>query len=195
MMGKSHLIIGVSTTLLVERAAGYAQPLTFSWSGLTGTSALVVLGLAAAVGSWMPDIDNSSSTIAYRTGTGRNKGCLNALVFDPLRHVLGGHRALTHSLWAILAVGFIFGFQPFPSLLGWPGLTPWADIGTAFTMGYVLHILADLLTKEGVKFLWPLQNHEFRLLPRGLRFRTGSIQEYALMGLFCLAVVGIWLKM
>lgn len=192
MMGRSHLVIGVSTTLLVARAAGYAQPLTLSWSGLSGTAALVALGLAAAAGSWMPDIDHSSSSVSYRTGTGRDRGLLNTLLFDPLRRTMGGHRALTHSVWAVLAVGLVFGFQPSPASMGWPGLTPWPDIGTAFTIGYVMHILADLLTVDGVKLFWPLRKRSIRLLPRGLRFSTGSIQEYAVLALFFLAALRVW---
>jgi membrane-bound metal-dependent hydrolase YbcI (DUF457 family) len=51
-------------------------------------------------------------------------------------------------------------------------------VGLAFTLGYALHIAADMLTRSGVPLFWPLFRRAFGLLPKFLRFETGSLWEW-----------------
>ncbi|MFD1957500.1 metal-dependent hydrolase [Paenibacillus thailandensis] len=65
------------------------------------------------------------------------------------------HRGLTHTLWAVLA-------------WGWIGTELEKDIGlegiaNAAIAGYVSHLLADTLTTNGVKWLYPFYKKSFKL--------------------------------
>jgi membrane-bound metal-dependent hydrolase YbcI (DUF457 family) len=71
------------------------------------------------------------------------------------------HRSITHWLiWPILILYF------------WPGL--WYGLAFGVGLGWLFHILADMLTVNGIR-LWPTH-----ILVRGPA-RTGSLSEYALV--------------
>ncbi len=96
------------------------------------------------------------------------------------------HRGPTHSLLAAGGLAFVVGFAPLPAPWpGWPGLLAaiapgWADIGTAFVIGYLSHLAADAVTKHGVPALWPLPR-DFGWLPRPFRITTGEPMEYIIV--------------
>jgi membrane-bound metal-dependent hydrolase YbcI (DUF457 family) len=156
---------------------------------------------SAAVGALLPDIDLATSLISQDTGTGRGQGCLTGFLFHWARRLLGGHRGLTHSLWAGLACALVLGLNvgtlslgDFTLPLNWNGLLGnWSDFGTAFTLGYLSHILADMLTKEGVKFAYPFSRAEIGLGPRALRFSNGSWPEYVWVVVWVVAALWHWL--
>ncbi len=200
MRAKNHLVAGLSAVLLAEGATHFIQPHTLA--GITLPAPLVLvpaLGLALA-GALLPDIDLATSRIAYETGTGRGQGCLTGLVFHWVRKLLGGHRGLTHTLWAGVACALFFGLKL--GTVNWlgrtwlcffPGIWPaWSDLGTAFSLGYLSHIVGDLLTKDGVKLWYPLTHSEVGLGPRWLRFNTGSWVEYVVIAGLVLVVVWQW---
>jgi len=102
-----------------------------------GQDALHPAGLAlAAAGSLLPDIDHPKSWAGQRL---RPLSTLVAAVF--------GHRGVTHSLlalagcWAALRYG-----------AGAP--RAWA---APVVVGYLSHLLADLLTPGGLRLAWPLR--------------------------------------
>lgn len=206
MRGQNHLVVGAATVLLAQGATHFVHEHTVA--SLTLNSAVMLapaVGLAL-LGALLPDIDLATSRIAYETGTGRGQGCLTGLVFHWIRKMLGGHRGLTHTLWAGAACAAVFGLQlgtfrlwgqTWP--LGWAGLAPswgvapgWGDLGTAFTLGYLSHLAADMLTKEGVKFWYPFSHAEVGVGPRFLRFSTGSWVEFVWVLALVVAVVGMW---
>lgn len=86
------------------------------------------------------------------------------------------HRAETHYLivWLIAAV-FFFAVWDYKSLLFW------------FSVGGVLHVLADSLTISGVPFA-PWSDKRFHLF--GGRLRTGELGEYVVAGV-CF-VIAFW---
>lgn len=88
------------------------------------------------------------------------------------------HRKQTHyfSHWLILfAVGFlVIDFNGFVKAFAWGGIT---------------HILADAVTITGVPFS-PLSDRRFHLF--GGRLRTGSPQEYLIVGGFTAVFAGIF---
>lgn len=127
---------------------------------------------AAAVASWLPDVDNPRSTLG--NGLSRSKNALWDAITRPPSWALRttsfflvrtvGHRTLTHSL-----LGFMLFFLPVWLLLGsFPGLF------IALVTGYASHIVADALNTPGVPLLWPL-GWRFRLLPGGIR--SGGLAE------------------
>jgi inner membrane protein len=88
-----------------------------------------------------------------------------------------GHRGFTHSLLAIAAGLWLFQINlpqssPIPP-----------DVLQGLTLGYLSHIVADMLTPAGVPLLWPCR-WRFRLPI--LRSQKGNQLERAL----CLGLVG-----
>jgi membrane-bound metal-dependent hydrolase YbcI (DUF457 family) len=202
MKGRNHFVVGIATALLVQGAAPFIHAHT--WLGVTAEPRwllLPVLG-SAAVGGLLPDIDLATSFIAHETGTGRGQGCLTGVLFHWIRKLLGGHRGLTHSLWAGLACALVFGLNLGTLHLGdlalplsWDGLLgSWSDFGTAFTLGYLSHILVDMLTKEGVRLAYPFSHAEIGLGPRGLRFSNGTWLEYVWVIVWVVAAVWHWVS-
>ncbi len=198
MRGRNHFVVGIAAAALVQGAAPYLH--AHSVLGVTLDARWMMipaLGLAAG-GGLMPDIDLASSLIAYDTGTGNGQGCLTGFLFHWIRKALGGHRGLTHSLWACLACILVLGLNlgtlhlgDYALPLNWDGLLGgWSDLGTTFTLGYLSHVLADMLTRDGVKFAYPFSQAEIGLGPRALRFANGSLPEY--VWVVALVVVAVW---
>ncbi|MBE0506064.1 MAG: metal-dependent hydrolase [Marinospirillum sp.] len=152
MMGTSHLVFGAGAWMALGASANYTP-------GLAETAAVLIGALA-------PDLDHPNSRM------GR--------IIPPLSRFIhrngGGHRGMTHSflimipmLWLSLWLwgkhqsqmqsgsgwwGWLFGGSQSES-----GLTPDGFLGVvmlAFVFGYLTHLVGDLLTRQGVKFLWPL---------------------------------------
>lgn len=128
-----------------------------------------------AVGALLPDLDSPRSLLTAWQIAG----------VSPLRplarviHRTFGHRGVLHSLlgWAIASCGFA-ALCLLPS---------WNGIGSfALSIGYLSHLIADSSTKTGIPFLYP-DRQRYRLLPKPLRFSTGSLAEEVLFAV--LAVV------
>lgn len=186
MTGKSHLIVGVASAVLADSFTGLvaAHPLPLpalpvNVDRVDAALTWAVVLAAAALGALLPDIDHPESTIAHDVGLARGHGWLTDLVGGGFRALLGGHRGFTHSAVMALLVS-----------LAAAGLRPWlgaAPLG--FAAGYVSHIVADMLTKEGVRLWWPITRREVGLGPRWLRFRTGTVWEYLTVGVWVAAAV------
>lgn len=114
---------------------------------VTGGS-LAETAVLAGIGAALPDLDLHWSS-RQRLMPGSNARLLE-------------HRGPTHSFLAILLVyaGFALG--------GLPG------VGLALATGYTSHLLADALSPLGEPFLWPLAKRRYRVMPRGLRLRSGT---------------------
>lgn len=130
--------------------------------GVATTGALMAAGafpfgraalLGAVVGSLAPDIDTPYSTL----------GCRLPFVSMPL-YKRYGHRTVTHAAPGLMvATGVAAGIEY---------CATWA--GVAFLIGYVMHIVADLLTKEGCAVLAPMKKRRYYWWPS---VKTGSIGE------------------
>lgn len=122
------------------------------------------------LGGLAPDIDEPGSEFWQRlpAGSGSIVGKIVAPVFV-------SHRFLSHSILGV----FIFG-----KLLEWILLwsTSFLNVDIALVwwagmIGFVSHLFADSLTKEGVPLLWPLPI-KFGFPPiKSLRIRTGGFLE------------------
>lgn len=102
-----------------------------------GQVALAPVGLGLAVaGSLLPDIDHPKSWAGRRL---RPVSTLIATVF--------GHRGVTHSLLALVGC--------------WAALRYGTGVPRAWVapvvVGYLSHLLADLLTPGGLRLAWPLR--------------------------------------
>jgi len=89
---------------------------------------LAILCIAAA----LPDIDTPKSKVGKKVG-----------IFSKIINITLGHRGVMHSLYfpaALLVLAILLGFPL---------------IGYAFAFGYTIHLLSDMLTKDGVHLLYP----------------------------------------
>ncbi len=173
MKGASHLILGVGAALLVHRT------LPLGGDAVTVGAALG----AAAIGSLLPDIDHDESKLRHMTGTAR--GSLGGCLASPLVALLGGHRALTHTLVAWLIVSL--------PVLAALAVGAGQGIALAFSVGYLSHVMADALTVSGVPLWWPVSERRVHALPRPLRFTTGSVIEYMIVVLVSATmVIRLW---
>jgi membrane-bound metal-dependent hydrolase YbcI (DUF457 family) len=171
MQGKNHLALALAAPLGLSLFPATANliglpPDILAWAGL-------------ALGSLAPDIDGGGAIA-------RPSKFLPSLIPEPILDVLDrigltiskivralvGHRGATH--WPVWGVAMVWaGFH-----WGWPWLA-W------FGIGYLLHILGDALTVQGVPVLGPLISKKFSLLP----LRTGGRLETFFGGVLWLAVV------
>jgi inner membrane protein len=159
MVGKTHVVFGLATVAAVNAATGLVQP-----HPLKGIPVGPVLCLSAAVlGALLPDLDaEEGSMLQVELGEA-------GLMVAGWLQSFTAHRGLTHYGLTALLMTLI----P-TALTGWFG---YGDVGLAFGLGYVSHILADAMTLAGVPLLGPWKSDKLHLLPRALRLRSGGPVE------------------
>jgi len=135
-----------------------AGALYLNLGGAVGHEALFFGSLA--LGALIPDIDHTGSLIGRKVP-----------LIDNIINTVFGHRSFTHSL-LFLVLAFLLFQQT-----SWP-----KDIELGILMGMFSHMVLDMLTKQGVKFLWPL-NIEIGI-PFGIR-TGGAIEQ----GFFTVLVI------
>ncbi|MBS3095761.1 metal-dependent hydrolase [Candidatus Woesearchaeota archaeon] len=115
---------------------------------------------AAVFGSLFVDVDEASSYMGKRTWPVSN-----------MVELFFGHRGIFHSIWM---AGLIFlGFYLFGLL----------NIGIGFLIGYGSHLIADMMTVEGVRIFYPLSKFSIRGFAR-----TDGIFEKIFFTLVLLAI-------
>jgi inner membrane protein len=202
MMGKSHLAFNAASAVVVSSMVHVGGE-TYSWSYLlallSGHLAFTPVALPSLLqkgifyllvllGALLPDIDHPGSLLGRRCW----------FISYPL-HRCFGHRSITHSLLAVLLLAVTC------IALGSTGIALYSSQGASVSpvllntlhlalfsllFGYIMHLLADSLTKEGIPLLWPYEKR-YGLLPfTSLRFRTGTWVEYLLLWsfIFCIGV-------
>lgn len=198
MLGRTHLLIGLASLGIVEQGSRWLIALVnerlialeivtaerveqFPVSliqphpiqGLP--TGLALCATAVMLGALAPDIDAERSEIKGTLGL---LGSVSGLV---LRIFGVGHRGLTHYGLTGLAVLLI------STLLG--GRLGYGDVGLAFGLGYLSHLLADAMTLSGAPLLWPWPG-SIHVLPRPLRIRTGGLAEqFIFVGLGVLVII------
>ncbi|WP_043157375.1 metal-dependent hydrolase [Aeromonas diversa] len=159
MTARGHLLFAVGCTLLVRQTELLPS---------LNHAPLWQLLPAALLGGLLPDLDHPKSVL----------GQWLPFISRPLARLFG-HRGFTHSL---LATGLVlWGVQS--SLPGGP-----EGVKKALLLGYLSHLLGDLLTPAGIPLLWPLRR---RFALPLLQPRHGPLPE-TLVGLTLLAVNGWW---
>ena len=164
MMGRTHILIGVSSLWLLRLAPDVLTPDT-----------MAPLAICAALGTLLPDLDANSSTIKHLR-------VARIQPFAPLSVLLSrdwGHRGMTHSLIGLSAFAVLV--SPLVIIWSWP-------IWAALCLGYISHLAADACTKSGIPLLHPRKTR-YHLLPRRFLFTTGSLAEDALVPIIALAIL------
>ena len=160
MVGKTHVVIGLTTLAGVDALTGLVQPHPVREMPIGPFLCIS----AAIVGALLPDIDAEDSQIRYEMGE------VGLAMSNWLQSFGVQHRGLTH--YGLTTRAVIVA----SALLGW--WLGYLDVGLAFGLGYLSHVLADGLTLAGVPLLWPWRKDEnVHLLPPILRIRTGGPVE------------------
>ncbi|MBI6215737.1 metal-dependent hydrolase [Proteus sp. DFP240708] len=131
MTAEGHLLFSVATLVLAQKLEITPALADGDWFHMIP---------AVLLGSLLPDLDHPGSIL----------GRLFRIISLPLSK-LCGHRGFTHSLLAFCGLAILWETQVSPR---------WdisADIFHALLLGYLSHLIADMLTPAGVPFLWPLK--------------------------------------
>lgn len=178
MMGRNHLICGISAAGLSLALDDIANSLLFQPHGIEtplrlamGSSIesvpyMLLSGCLFLIGCALPDIDSASSL------AGR------------FLHLPVKHRGITHTVWMVLFFGLLtIAFRP----MFW------------LTFGYFLHIVFDSVSAMGVLWLYPFR--KYREYPTGARvapghriklYHTGKKSETVFVVIFtCICLVGL----
>lgn len=129
-------------------------------------------GCALGVGSLFPDIDHPSSFLGKR-----NK------IASGITNKTLGHRGGTHSLLGA-AIIFVLG-----TIVQFHYLSASGQNATFWLMiGYVMHLIEDSFSREGIHWLWPYKKKRKR--PKLIYYTTGGIGEYLVLGFtLCLLLI------
>lgn len=121
---------------------------------------------ACFIGGLAPDIDQPTADLWGRLPAGNVIG----RVFTPF---LGGHRWISHSLIGVALFAIIT--KVLLNLLRTFILVDMHIVWLAFMIGFVSHLVIDMITKEGIAWLFPLPLHfgfpplrAFRIVSSGM---------------------------
>jgi len=175
MVGKTHIVFGLTTLAVANAITDFIQPHPVREIPV---GPILCIG-AAILGALLPDLDAEDSQIQHELGE------IGFVLSNWLQAWGIEHRGLTHYGLTTLAVMTI------TSLLGW--WLGYLDVGLAFGLGYLSHVLADSLTIAGTPLLWPwAKEQRFHLLPPAMRIRTGgAVQPLIFIGV-TIILVFLW---
>ena len=167
-MGRTHALAGVASLWCLQ-----------AFPALVNPELLAPLGVLAALGALLPDLDAKQSQIKHLAVAGVRP-------FLPLSSLLNrtfGHRGVLHSLlgWGTATLVLL----PLALVAG-------LAVPLAISLGYASHLATDACTKSGIPFFYP-HRKRYLLLPRPLRLTTGSQAEDAVFALMAVFVVGLML--
>jgi len=172
MKGETHVTIGVATTTALM-VGGIISP------GIIPVA-------AAAIGSLLPDIDHDNSSINNRLKMSKGAYILLAagLLYysrNPIAYAAAAilivigfsrHRAITHSLISVAGMYFLTEYLSDAIQLG-------------VMIGYVMHLVADFFTKQGIELLFPYGKN----FKSPITISTGNAVELLISAMASLYVV------
>ncbi|MGB9812381.1 MAG: metal-dependent hydrolase [Thermovenabulum sp.] len=151
MTGSTHILIGALSGVILT-----------SKMNITGVSAASLTAISA-ISALIPDIDMPGSKIGRKA--------------KPASFILNktvGHRGIMHSLLGAIITAFIvkmyLSLQHFNYII--PGLNE-AKITAGLLIGYLSHLLGDMMTKEGIPLLYPLIRRKISIVG----IKSGGIAE------------------
>ncbi len=164
MTAKGHMILSIPVATGLDFILNkyfFVEPVGYLF--------FIIFYLSVIVGSLLPDIDEPGSYIGRKLP-----------IFSHIFSMFITHRGFTHYL--IIPIMFLI----------WSYYTKDMSIKIAIyglALGIFAHDCGDLLTRGGIKgFFFPFfRKHTFGLLPKPLRFYTGSIVEFIVV----LLLIGI----
>jgi inner membrane protein len=160
MVWYTHIVAGSTLTAL--------SMALFNGQNIMQTKVSIV---CTVVCSLLPDIDTPKSPIAWLTGNKVHR-------FSSRIMATFGHRTITHSVWALA----------FVALVAWAlGAIGTGVSASVCAYAYFYHLLLDMMTVEGVPFLFPINRKWVLPGNRHNRFSTGKMEtELLVCGVSCL---------
>lgn len=148
MMGRTHWVIGGASWLGGMVAANTGGNLPLNPTVIAG--GFVIASIAAL----LPDIDTKNSLASKMLGP------VTGIISWVVRKTFGGHRKITHSLIGAGIMGLaVFGTSQALHIQPW--------VGAAVMIGWLSHVIVDMITREGCPLLWPFSKVKY-----GLHFVT-----------------------
>lgn len=99
--------------------------------------------VGVALGSLLPDIDHPKSFL------GTKIPLIPSIIYKSF-----GHRSITHSLLALITLGI--------ATVSYIHVQPYLLLGNF--IGYISHLLGDMLTAQGIPLFWPLEKKRYRIM-------------------------------
>lgn len=194
MTGKTHVAIGIAAGLTISFGQRVENQL--------------ILVLASALGSLIPDLDHPKAKLNQKLLLINNnfyralfylslgsifvylyfaKGIEPFLLLGIVSFLIGisSHRSFTHSIVGFLISASIIGIGTlkyrFPSAY------------SGFVIGYILHLVADFFTPKGIKLFYPLKTN----IAFPITIKTNSKTEkivFALLSIYSVCLLFGYLK-
>lgn len=145
------------------------------------TATIIACLIANQIGALLPDIDQASNQLWELLPA-------NKFFSKFLHKFFGSHRTLSHSILGVIIIYKVSEWLIFklinPSFVN-PGLVFWALI-----IGYVSHLLLDLMTEEGLPLLFPIK-WKFGIPPiKKLRIKSGKwVEKFIIFPLILVYIV------
>lgn len=213
MTGKTHLAGGLAAGLLLESFFNQVgRPIIFR-SDQSWQMTCLLIGIAGFA-ALLPDMDEPNAILAnlpkhvkelLRRSMGRTRkknlgwliwtiaalilsaaNFLTRLFAEIIRILANGHRNATHWIATCCIVSFII------EAIG--RTMNFADVGILFFVGYISHLILDLMTPLGLEALQPITEYRFHLLPKSLRITTSSSGDQKMCFIFSLVFTLLLLR-
>lgn len=117
--------------------------------------------LGASIGSLLPDIDTPNSRI------GKNIPIISFFIKLFLKH-----RGLLHTPLCGIIFSILVGFLPVVGMY----------MGLGLFLGYMLHLVQDTFTQQGISWAFPISNRKFHIL--GISSKNIILQTVISIGIF-----------
>lgn len=163
MTGRTHDL--AAFTLLTATVAYFPlQEMTLA----TG----IVAFTANMLGALAPDIDQTTSSIWGKVRFGR----ILSGIISPL---FGKHRFVSHSILGIII--FAIGVRFLLNIIGNVLIVDMDVVWAAFMIGFISHLLTDMITRDGVPLFFPLPLRIGIPPVRSLRIKTKGFVEKSII--------------
>ncbi|OGG12674.1 hypothetical protein A3D77_04115 [Candidatus Gottesmanbacteria bacterium RIFCSPHIGHO2_02_FULL_39_11] len=135
-------------------------------------STLFVSISANLIGGLTPDIDQPTADLWRRIPAG---SIIGRIIYP----ILGSHRMISHSLLGVIVFGFVSA--KFLDAIRNVLIVDMNIVWFSFMIGFVSHLIMDVITKEGEPLLFPLP-FKFGIPPfHFLRVQTGGMVEKSII--------------
>ncbi len=159
MTGRTHDLISFASLMT---AASYSPPASLNL--FTTLSCF----MGSVVGALVPDLDQATNRLYDLMPAGNFVGRV-------LRHLMLGHRTLSHSILGIYLFYKLFEFL-IPKLLN-PLYVDSTLVTWSLMIGMISHLVADSITKDGVPLFFPFKIKVGIPPIKSLRITTGKFAE------------------
>lgn len=149
--------------------------------GQLSTATIIVCLIANQIGALLPDVDQASNQLWDLLPADKFLGRI-------LNKLFGTHRTISHSILGIFIV-YQVSLWLLPKLFNKEFINP-IIVFWALIIGYLSHLILDMLTEDGVPLLFPIK-WKFGLPPiKKLRIKSGKgIEKFIIFPLILVYII------